>query len=256
MSAFSFSQQLRVKHRIRVAQFPLRAFLFVDTVNDMRGFFLIVLLIAAVGVALYLSPPQVPIPDVQFTQEDVKQMIVTELHRELPAAFLVSGHLEITADITQENTKYLFPDYFDKSISLGTTKSTVRLPGRVSYGVDLMKIDATSIMFEPNNVVVINVDAIEVESVDPDLANMQVQTEVGWARMHARSGHAVERKAVVIAKDALEAEALSHLQTSPQPTYNTEAALSRIVVPVLDAAGFPNATIRIQRGVPIRLPER
>ncbi len=218
----------------------------------MRGFSLIIMLLAVLGIVLYLSPPQLSLPEIQITQEEVKQLIITELHNEQPASFLVSGYLDITANITQENTKYLFPGYFDKSISLGTTKSNVRLPGRVSYGIDLLKITDSSISFEPNNVVVISFSKIEVESVEPDLANMEIQTEVGWARLHSYSGKTVERKALVIAKDALEAEAVEHIATSPQPAYNTEAALSRLLVPVLKAAGVSNPTIRFRKSVSIQ----
>ncbi len=218
--------------------------------DQMRGLFLIALLVAALAIGVYLSPPQVslPLPEVQITQEDVKQLIISKLHREQPASFLVSGHLDVSADITQENTKYLFPDYFDKSISLGTTKSTVRLPGRVSYGIDLTKIEDVSITFEPDNVVVITLAELEVEAVEPDLENMQIQTDVGWARLHAWSGKAVERKALIVAKNALEAEAIGHLRTSPQPAINTEAALSRLLVPVLTSAGVSNPVIRFRTG--------
>ncbi|MFK7844773.1 MAG: DUF4230 domain-containing protein [Rhodothermales bacterium] len=215
------------------------------------------MILGALAVGMYLSPPQVSmpsLPDVQITQEDVKQIIISKLHREQAAAFLVSGYLDVSADITQENTKYLFPEYFDKSISLGTTRSKVRLPGRVSYGVDLAKIDAASISFEPNNVVVITMSELEVDSVEPDLANMQVQTDVGWARLHSWSGQAVEQKAMTVAKDALEAEAVSHLRTSMQPAYNTEAALSRLLVPALEAAGVGNPTIRFRKGLPLYGP--
>ncbi len=214
------------------------------------------MLLAAVAVGVYLSPPQVsvPLPDVQFTQADVKEIIISKLHREHPAAFLVSGYLDVSAEITQENTKYLFPDYFDKSISLGTTKSTIRLPGRVSYGVDLLKIGDSSITFEPNNVVVITVQELEVEAVDADLARMEVQTEVGWARLHSRSGQATEKRAMVIAKEALEAEAISHLETSPQPVFNTESALSRILVPALESAGITDPKIRFRRGIVLDSP--
>ena len=222
----------------------------------MRGLVLIVLVLVAFGIGIYITSPQisVPLPDVQITQEDVTQIIISKLHNEQPASFLVTGHLDVTADITQANTKYLFPEYFDKNISLGTTKSTVRLAGRVSYGIDLTKIQEASISFEPGNVVVITQDEIEVESVEPDMENMQIQTEVGWARLHAWSGQEVEREALIIAKDALEAEAVGHLRTSLQPAKNTEAALSHLLVPVLTAAGVSNPIIHFRKGITLDAP--
>lgn len=222
----------------------------------MRGFTLILLLLIALGVGLYLAPPKVsvPLPDVQVTQAEVKQLIISRLLREQPASFLVTGHLDIAADITEQNTKYLFPEYLDKSFSLGTTRSVVRLTGRVSYGIDLLKLGDDAISFEPNNVVVITANELEVEAVDPDLQNMQIKTEVGWARLHSRSGQAVEKKAIVEARNALEAEALAHLATSPQPVANTEAALARLLVPALEAAGVSNPTIRFRRGIPLYTP--
>ena len=132
----------------------------------------------------------------QFTESDIKQVVLTTLQQETPAAVLITGRLQITADISQANTKYLFPDYFDESISLGTTRSTVRLPGEAIYGVDLENLSADAITFTPDSVLVITITGLQVESVEPNFDGMMVQTEVGWARLSARSGRTVERQAI------------------------------------------------------------
>ncbi len=182
----------------------------------------------------------------RFTESDVQVAVVTTLQRESPAAFLVTGRLDITADITQANTRYLLPEYFDKSISLGTTRSMVRLPGVATYGVDLRGLSVEAVEWTADSVVVITIAGVTVESVEPHLDDMMVQTEVGWARMSARSGRTVERQAIIAAQNALRAEANAHLGRSAQPLLNTEAALQALLTPVLQAVGITTPRVRVR----------
>lgn len=187
----------------------------------------------------------------RLTEHDVQQAVVTTLRREVPAAFLVAGKLEISADFTQEDTKYLLPEYFDETVSLGTTRSTVRLPGVATYGVDLHAFDSTFVALAADSTVIITIPGIEVQSVEPDLGGMMVQTEVGWARLSARSGRTVERQAIAAAHDALRSEANAHLLRSVQPLLNTEAAIERLLAPVLMTAGLsrPRIVVRMAPAV-------
>ncbi len=211
-----------------------------------RVLFVLLLLAVGAGVGMWLMQARFTLPEVQVTQQQVQQLVITRLIDEQPTSFLVTGYLDVTADITQENTKYLFPDYFDEELSLGTTRSTVRLPGRISYGVDLTKLSPDSIVLEQDSMVVITLGAVEMQSVEPDLENMQIRTEVGWARLSARSGRTVEREAIMFAQKALRNQASEHLQTSGQPVLNTQQALEQLLSPVLQAAGISNPVVRFR----------
>ncbi len=183
----------------------------------------------------------------RFTEADVQRAVVTTLQRESPAAFLVTGRLDITADITEANTKYLLPEYFDKTISLGTTMSMVRLPGVATYGVDLAGLSIDAVEWTPeDSVVVITIAGVTVHAVEPHLDEMMVRTEVGWARMSARSGRTVERQAIAAAQEALREEANAHLARSPQPVLNTEVALQTLLTPVLQAVGITTPRVRVR----------
>lgn len=211
-----------------------------------RALFVLLLLAVGAGVGMWLMQARLALPDVQVTQQQVRQLVITKLIDEQPTSFLVTGYLDVTADITQENTKYLFPEYFDEDLSLGTTRSTVRLPGRISYGVDLTKLKPDAILLEQDSIIVITLGAVEMQSVEADLENMQIQTDVGWARLSARSGRTVERKAIMFAQQALKDQAGNHLQTSGQPVLNTQQALEQLLTPVLRAAGIANPVVRFR----------
>jgi hypothetical protein len=195
---------------------------------------------------MWLMRPRFSLPEAHVTQAEVQQLIITRLIDEYPASFLITGYLDVAADITRENTRYLFPDYFDDQLSLGTTRSTVRLPGRVSYGVDLTTLEPESISFESDSIVVITLGAIEIQSVEADLENMQIRTEVGWARLSSRSGRTVEREAILFAQKALREQATKHMRASGQPVLNTETALAQLLVPVLQAAGIAHPQVKFR----------
>ena len=93
---------------------------------------------------------------------------------------------------------------------------------------------------------VITIAGVTVDAVEPHLDEMMVQTEVGWARMSARSGRTVERQAIAAAQDALREEANAHLARSTQPVLNTEAALQALLAPVLQAVGVTTPRVRVR----------
>ncbi|MEZ4699530.1 MAG: DUF4230 domain-containing protein [Rhodothermales bacterium] len=214
----------------------------------------VLLVLGAAGGIWLMRQPSLFLP--RFTESDIEQVVITTLQRETPAAFLVTGRLDITADITEANTKYLFPEYFDESLSLGTTRSTVRLPGVAAYGIDLSSLSPETIAFTSDSVLVITVSGIQIESVEPDLGGMMVQTEVGWARLSARSGRNVERRAIIAAQDALREEAVAHIERSGQPLLNTEMALQRLLVPALQSVGVQHPQVRVRIAPTIVEPPR
>ena len=185
-----------------------------------------------------------PLPQLRLTENEVRQLIVTEFQREEERSFLITGVVHLVAEITEENTKYLFPDFFDETISLGTTRSKVRLPGRVSYGIDLARIDPDLISFRDDSVFVFSLRSIDIHSVESNLEEMEIQTEVGWARLHSRSGRSVERRAMIEANKMLRVEAEKHIQVEVQPLLNTENALRQFLTPVLRQAGVSNPLVK------------
>ena len=204
---------------------------------------ILLLLLFPIGMR-YLSTYSPSIPKINLTEHDVRQVILTELKADEQTPFLVSGTLHLVADITEENTKYLLPELFEDNFSLGTTWSNVRLPGKVSYGVDLNQLNLERIQVMADSQIVITLDQIEIQSVEAFLDEMEVHTEVGWARLHSRSGRSIERKALVEAQNALRGQAVTYLQTNTQPLRNTEMALSQILSPVLQSVGIRNPIIR------------
>ena len=216
-------------------------------ISRIARVFLILLLFFATGlIGLWYFAPPSPLKNFKITEDVVKRTVITELQNETSAAFLVTGVLELTANITEENTKYFFPEYFDNRFSLGTTRSNVRLPGRVTYGVNFQHLDASQISFVSDSLIIIRLSDLEIQSVEADLEAMQIMTEVGWARLQSRSGRAVERRAMIEANNALRTQAHHYIQTNPQPLMNTEQALSNILRPVLLALGIQNPVVKCQ----------
>lgn len=195
------------------------------------------LLLVAVGVAIALwwARPQ-------LTEEEVRRVIVTTVQDESPAAFFVTGTLDITATSTVSNTRVLFPELL--RLDLGTTKAVVRLPGRVSYGFDVSHLRPDDIRLQDDGVVEVQVPPLEVHAVEPDLSAMEVETSVGWARLHARSGQDVEQRAMTYAQQALRKQGEQHLEANAQPRINTARALHQLLVPVLETAGWSDPHFR------------
>ena len=187
---------------------------------------------------------------------NVRQVVHTVLEREAAKSFFVTGSLDVSAHITEANTKYFMPEYFDQNISLGTTRSTVRLPGRISYGVDLSQVGPDAIEVTPSNALIIALPEVTIHAVEPHLDQMQISTEVGWARLHSHSGQHVEQRALRFAQEALRKNGQQHLATSPQPMKNTEEALRRLLYPVLSSAGVSNPEIIFRTGPVTVLPPR
>lgn len=181
-----------------------------------------------------------------LSEERVRQTVVATLQREAPAAFVVSGTLDLTVTATVSNTRYFMPDLLD--MELGTIESEVRLPGRVSYGYDLHGFGERDVRIGEDGVVEVRLPALEVHAAEPQLDAMQVRTDVGWTRLFPDRRAEIERKAMVFAQDMLREQARDHLETSAQPRINTAEALVRMLRPALEAAGMAEPRFRIRVG--------
>jgi hypothetical protein len=192
-----------------------------------------------IGAWLWNTRPRV-------TEEVVRHAVVTTLQQEAPASFYVTGYLDLTATSIVENTKQLFPGTL--GIDLGTTRATVRVPGRVSYGFDMRGLRPEAIHLRDDGVVEVTVPLLSIHAVEPDLSQLEVETSVGWARLYASSGRRVEQQALRFVQTALRQQAERHLATSSQPRINTAEALERLLTPVLEAAGMENPRFRFLVG--------
>lgn len=199
----------------------------------------LVLLGLGAAAGLWLARPR-------LTEEEVRTAVVTTIQREAPASFYVTGYLDIVATTTVENTKVLLPDVL--GLDLGTTTSTVRMPGRVSYGFDARVLRPEMIDLRDDGVIQVTLPPLSVYSVEPDLERMEVETSVGWARLYRSSGRRVEQRALRAVEDVLRRQGTAHVQSSTQPRLNTAEALVTLLTPVLKAAGLAEPRFRFQIG--------
>ncbi len=189
---------------------------------------LVCLGIAAAVVLFWKAAPR-------LTEEQIEDVVLTTIRQESPAAVLVTGYLDMSATVTVASTRVLFPDL--GGIDLGDTRTTIRVPGRVTYGFDVSALNAEAIRLAEGGAVEVSMPALRVVSVAPDLARLEVQTKVGWARSREGSGKRVEREALRLVQESLRTQAERHLATSTQPKVNTAHALEKMLAPPLRAAG-------------------
>ncbi|MEN8376123.1 MAG: DUF4230 domain-containing protein [Gemmatimonadota bacterium] len=187
--------------------------------------------LTAIAVVLVLRAMRMLRP----TSEEIRGAVYAAIQRESAETFLVTGFVDLTATTTVRNTKRLLPGII--GLNLGTTSATVRMPGRVSYGVDLAGFRLEHIRIGPDTSVTVTVSPPAVWAIEPVLEDMEVETDVGWARLYSRSGRQVEQEAIRLMETALRAQGEAHLRDSDQPRRNTARAVQGILGPTLAAAG-------------------
>jgi hypothetical protein len=180
-----------------------------------------------------------------FTEEDVRERIFTTIQQEAPASFLVTGTLDIAATTTVENTREVLPDLLD--ISLGTSKATVQVAGRAFYGFDVRSLKPEHIRVSGDTLIEIDVPAPQVYSVEPNLSDIRVWTERGWARS-ARSTQHAQRRALALINGALMRQAKTHIEGSVQPQVNTARALKVMLMPAMHSLGMKEPVFRFRIG--------
>lgn len=210
----------------------------------MRRFFvplavgLLVLALAGVGAALWLARATP-----SLTEEDVRHAMFATIQRESPAAFLVTGQLELTVTTRVENSKILLPGLI--GLDLGTTRATVRVPGRVSYGFEVDSLRPEMVRMLEDGVIEVWIPPLAVYSVEADLGRLEVETERGWARAASRRDQ-VERDALLIVEGTMRRQALAHLRSSYQPRINAAEAMRRLLTPTLRGLGMEAPEFRFR----------
>jgi len=200
----------------------------------------VVVLLAAAGAAVLWARWEPP----RISEREVRETVYTTIQREAEASFYVTGFIEVVAATTVEDTRVLLPRMLD--LRMGTTRATVRVPGRVSYGFDAGALRPEMIRVD-GDVVEVQIPPLSIYSAEADLANLEVETSVGWTRAQA-TGQQAEHRALRHINDALRQQGDAHLETSVQPRVNTARALETLLAPVLRAAGLPDPQLRFRIG--------
>ena len=203
-------------------------------------------ILAAVATAafrLLWSPPRV-------SETEVRDLVHTSIQREATASFFVTGYIEVTTTAIVDNTRILLPELLD--LRLGTTRATVRARGRASYGFDVSELEREMIAYD-GEVVWIQIPRLQVYSAEPDLTSLEVETDLGWARMPA-SGRSAERRAIGELNAALRRQGEAHLSQAMQPRVNTARALEQLLVPVLQGMGIEAPQLRFELGEGVLIP--
>lgn len=198
----------------------------------------VLLFTAAVGLFLWSRRPH-------LSETEIRDVVYSTIQRETSESFLITGALEITTTTRVENTRTLLPGIF--GMDLGTTTVTVRVPGRVSYGFDVRRLTADMITVIGDTVEV-DVPEPVVYSVEPNLSQMEVETQRGWLRLSQATTEEVRGRAIELVQGTMRAQGVRHLQTSTQPRINTADALYEMLSPPLIAAGLENPQIRFRIG--------
>ena len=92
---------------------------------------------------------------------------------------------------------------------------------------------------------------------EPNLAQMEVETERGWSRLSSRTTEQVRGRAIELVQATMRRQGEIHLRGSSQPRINTADALYQMLRPALVAAGVENPQMRFRIGrVLVEAPER
>jgi hypothetical protein len=181
----------------------------------------------------------------RFSEQQVREAVFSAIQRESPEAFLVTGRLDVTVTTVIEDSRILLPGLLD--IDMGTARATVRVPGRVSYGFPADSLRPDMVSLTESGAIEVELPALEIYSVEPDLAAMEVQTERGWARLPGAREEA-KRQAIAVIEGAFRRQGLAHIQDSYQPRINSARALQRLLSPALQGLGMADPVFRFRLG--------
>lgn len=198
----------------------------------------IAVVVAVVAGVFVLARPSI-------TEDQVRRAVTSTIETESPAAFVVTGRLEINVETRIEDSRVLLPGIV--GLDLGTTRATVRLPGTVSYGFPADSLRPAMVRLTETGMIELELPTLVVYSAEPDLAAMEVETERGWARLPG-GAEAVERQALGIIEGALRRQGAAHLAASFQPRINTAWALQRLLRPALQGLGMEDPRFRFRLG--------
>ncbi len=192
------------------------------------------------------------------SQATVQRTIVTTVQQETPASTLVTGQLSMTTTVAVDSTSSLTPTWLTSIIrtahpnmlplTLGTASAQIRVPGTVSYGFDVRDLTPEMIRLGEDDIVEVRLPGLDVQSVEPDLRRMEMQTaSSGWMKMFTGDmEEEVRANALGQVESAFRTQAEARLNSTNQPGINTARALQSMLTPPLRAAGIDNPRFRFR----------
>jgi hypothetical protein len=212
---------------------------------------LVGLLLAVGGIVWWQQGP---------SEDQVRRTVVTTVQEEAPASFLVTGTLDIHVTVAIDSSQYATPGWITSVLTYGqpglltmlkgSSQTTVRVPGRVSYGFDVRTLDPKMIAVKDDGRVAVDLPELSIHSVEPDLSKLKVRTSTsGWMRVFPSEVRGeVRKRALAGVKEAFQRQARRRIETATQPRVNTARALEKMLTPPLKAAGVKDPKFRIRVG--------
>lgn len=194
------------------------------------------------------------------SEATVRRTVITTVQEETPASFLVTGTLDVTVTVRVDSSQFLTPGWLTGlllqtqpsvlSMLEGRSATRVRVPGRVSYGVEVEKLTPSMIHLSDRNVVGVDLPELAIHSVEPNLTRLEVSTSTeGWMRvLSSGMNEEVRRSALAGVEGAFREQAQRRIDTAMQPRINTARALETMLRAPLQAAGVQSPQFRIQVG--------
>jgi hypothetical protein len=228
--------------------------------RTLFGVGLLVGLLLSIGVAVWWT--QGP------STSAVRRTVVTTVQEEAPASFLVTGSLTISVTVRIDSAQYATPDWLTYVLDQtqpsllpllrGSSQTRVKVPGRVSYGFDVRALSPEMIALEDEGVVAVDLPALSVYSVEPQLSRLRVRTQTqGWMRVFPSAApEEVRKRALAAVHGAFRAQADERISSATQPRVNTARALEKMLRPPLVAAGLDSPRFRIRVGDRLALQPR
>lgn len=207
----------------------------------MRNFWIgLVVTLCLIGVGLYLGMSVKERPGI--TEYDVRQMIITTIQQDADTSVFITGYLDLFVEIHLTDTKKIWP-----GLSLGTNEVDLRVPGRASYGFSLEDFSDGDVDYSGGDTVDVYLPDIGIYSVETDLENLDMRTDMGWARFYSYSGRRMEREALRQVPGKIRETAEKRLSDSDQPYEHTVRSVVALLTPVLKAGGLSNPVVRVYR---------
>jgi hypothetical protein len=162
----------------------------------------------------------------QWQSWRVEQQFTDRIVRMAPDAAIQAGYVETEHEQHWGNDAFV--NILGLTVPRGHTEAMVRAPVRVYYGV---RPQALHVLSFAHGVLRLAVDRVEVLNVATDLAGMEVQTDVGWARLDSVSGKSA-RQAARKAFDQTRFRAADALLKSRDVTENVRLALQLVAASI------------------------
>lgn len=195
---------------------------------------------ASAALALWLLRPR-------WSEERVRDLVVSTIQSETPASDLVTGRVQIAArrEIHDLGQFSWLPAWLDlPGVNFLDAQTRVEVTGEALYGFDVRALTPEMIDVQPDGLVEVTLPPLRIIAVDVDLGGLRVESEEGMFRSGA--GRTLEREALADLEIVLEEQAARHLDESVQPGVNTAEALQALLTPPLQASGLERPRFRFR----------